>query len=516
MKRTIFPCLVALLLACAQAAMGQSGATDGGDPREAAKDLTQEQLHSVDDLTVLYNLATIYQDSLDMKRLSWTLEQMSRRLPLNGEIRLALAAAYSNLGDKAKAYDTLLRMQQQGFGFNLTNDPRFEKVSDTEVWTYAVANLRANLKPFGDGRTSFALPRGEYLFESIAWDPKRQQFLVGSAREGKIFLADKQGQLTDFISPDAGNGLWGVYAIAADPQRDALWVASTSSPLFSHFKAEDIGKAGVFKFQLSTGKLLDKVVLSGNVSENHTLTAITVSSKGQVFAIDGIRNIIYRVDGKTLKPFMQHPDMVSLRGMTTTPDGNTLYFADYQRGIFGVDLATGKPFDVGYDLSTLVLPGIEALHWYDGTLIAVEPGMNPPRIMRLHLSRDGRSIERFMPIDAANPALPMPTGGTVVGNELYLFADSRRDYYDQYGVARNDHAAAPQSIFRSDLRFAWEETMKRPLAGETPKGSTQHILGQQPAGDPRKLLGKDVGNFGRVGEIPKAKEPPKVPEPKED
>ncbi len=497
MKRTTLCCLGALAFCIALPLMAQTGPVGEQQPQAMASKLTQEEIHKVEDLPTLYHLAETYQGSADMQRLSWTLEQLARAVPMSGDVRLALAASYSNLDEKSKAYDTLLKMQAQGFGYNLTDDARFTKIHGTQVWDYILANLRANLKPFGEGKNAFVLPKGDYLFESMAWDSKRERFLLGSVREGKVYLADKQGKIEGFISPDASNGLWSVYAMAVDPDRDLLYVASTASQYFNGFKAEDFGKAGIFKFQLSSGKFLDKVILPAPADGTNTLSSLAVSKNGQVFAADGINSNIYRLDGKSLKPLFQHRDLTSLRGMTVSGDGKSLYVADYLRGIFGIDLGTSKPFDVKYDPNQMVLPGIDGLYWYDNTLVAIEPGMSPIRIIRLHLSKDGRSIERFMPLDAGSPSFPLPTTGTIVGDNLYFFADSHRNFYDGYGVPKNEYAESPQHVFRSDLRFAWKETLARPALGEKPVGGPMILGADQQKGDPRKLLGEKVDNFGR-------------------
>lgn len=497
MKRTIFLCLGALAAISIQPAQAQPASSRAATEQSITPEtLTEQQIRDVKDTATLYRMATHYQQSNDMQRLSWTLGQLARVVPLNGEIKLALAASYSNLGEKSKAYDVLVRMQQQGYGYNLIDDPRFKKIADTQVWDYAAANLRANLKPFGEGKTAFQLPKGEYLFESLAWDAKRQRFLLGSVREGKIYLSDKNGKLEEFIKPGPDNSLWSVYALAVDAPRDLLYVASTSSAFYKDFNAEDFGKAGIFKFQLSSGKLLDKVVLPRPGNDANTLSSITVSKSGQVFAADGLRNIIYRLDGKTLKPIMQHPDLTSVRGMAVSDDNKSLYFADYTRGVFGIDLGTGKPFDVTYDTSALVLPGIESMYWYQNTLVVIEPGMSPMRVMRLHLSADGRHIERMMPLDAGNPSFPLPTNGTVVGDELYFLADSHKNFYDQYGVAKNQYAASPQHVFRSDLRFEWDRTLAGPKLGDA-KPNAPHVIGNEKPAVRKDLLEKSVENFGR-------------------
>lgn len=136
---------------------------------------------------------------------------MSALHPDSGDLRMLLALTYAKLGDKSKTYDLLLKMKAQGYGVDLKDDPRFEKVTGTEAWDYVVQNLQLNLQPFGEGKVAFELPKGDTLFESIAWDPKRQKFLVGSVRDGQVRIADKNGKLSEFITPADGSGLWSVY-----------------------------------------------------------------------------------------------------------------------------------------------------------------------------------------------------------------------------------------------------------------------------------------------------------------
>jgi len=404
---------------------------------------------------VLYRLAGIYKQSEDWQRMGWALARLSELHPNVAEVKLSLATAYALQGEKSKTYDLLLAMQKQGLGYDLADDANFGKVSDTKIWKYIVEGLQANLKPFGEGRVAFSLPKGDTLLESLAYDPVRKQFLAGSVREGKIYRVGKDGALSEFISPGADNGLWSVYAMAVDADDDALYVASTSSVYFKGFDQADYGKAGVFKFRLSSGKLLEKYLLAPDRNPR-TLSSIA-AGKGRVFVADGVRNIIYRVDGGELKPMVANPHLTSVRGLALSGDANTLYFADYAMGVLGIDLVGGKGFDLQYDPAKLVLGGIDGLYWYDGTLVAIENGMSPKRVMRLSLSDDGRRITRVMPLDAANPALKLPTYGAIDGSGLYFIANSQKNKYDSYGTLREGAKLEPVSVFRSDLRFAWGE-----------------------------------------------------------
>jgi len=464
-------CCIALLLSM-PLALADKPATEAPARRDATT-FTEADVNAITSSAVLQRMIVGYQRLGDDQRLGWTLARLSQLNPDSGDLRMALALNFAKQGNKSKTYDLLLKMKEQGYGFDLAKDSRFAKVTGTEAWDYIVENLQANLKPFGEGKVAFSLPKGDTLFESIAWDPERNKFLVGSVRDGKIQLADKNGKLEEFIAPADGSGLWSIYALATDPERDLLYAASTSALYFKGFRQEDFNKTGIFKFSLSTGKLLDKYLLPVDQG-TRALSSITVGKAGQVFAADGMRNEIYTVEGKSLKLVVANPKLTSIRGLAVSDDGNTLYFADYALGVFGADLKSGTGFPLAHDPTHLVLGGIEGLYWYQGCLVAIENGMSPKRVVRLHLSKDGKSVVRMMPLDVANPAFGLPTYGAVVGDDLYYIANSQKGLYGQYGDLKDKDKLQAVRIFRSNMHFAWAEGgiragMSLPVREATPQ-----------------------------------------------
>lgn len=451
MKILRLVCLLVLM-----APVGVVIAKEGVSPAQAAAALSEEQIRSSTDFQALTRLAAIYQQTGERERMIWAVGRLAELEPGNGELKLALAALHASQDNKSGTYDLLLAMHKQGFGYDLEGDPRFTKVADTRVWEYIVKNLQMNMQLFGEGRPAFSLPDGDHLYESIAWDGKREMFLVGSARAGSVELVDDSGKASPFISADVDNGLWSVYALAVDAPRDLLYVASTASVYFKDLRPADVGKAGIFKFRLSDGAYLGHWLVQGEGA--HTLSSIVVGAQGQVFAADGIRNRIYRLEAGGLKVVMDNPLLGSLRGLALSPDGNRLYFADYRKGLFGIDLAAGRGFELAYDPASLVLGGIDGLYAYGDALVTIANGMSPKRVMRLMLDDSGRGIVNVMPLDAGHPAFKLMTTGTIRDDGLYFISNSQRSKYDQSGKPGAQAELAPVEIFRSDLRFAWDES----------------------------------------------------------
>ena len=450
----------ALLLAFA---LNPAHAQDKKNPAASApaypsdpSEMTEQQIKSGDVPAGLNKLAQFYNDNGDYQRFIWTLQRLIELSPNSGTLKLQLAITYAQLDNKSGAYDLLVRMQSQGYGYDLTDDKRFDKIRGTKVWDYIVANLKANLKPFGEGKRAFDIDAKDSLIENLVYDPKRKQFIAGSMREGVISLATMDGKLTPFITPNANNGLWSVYDLGIDSAHDALYVASSSVVQFKNYKPEDAGKAGVFKFQLSTGKFIGKYLVPGE--GRHILSTLVVGKDGKVFAADGVANEIYKLDAAGLKLVMRNPKLESVRGMALSPDGKILYFADYSLGIFGIDLAKGSGFEVKHNAEKLALGGIDGLYYYDGNLIMISNGMSPARVMRLKLSPDGRGITGALPLDAAQPAFTAPTYGAIVDDHLFFIANSQKSQYDQYGLPLDATKLQPVHVFKSDLRFAWGQS----------------------------------------------------------
>lgn len=388
--------------------------------------------------------------------------------PHIGRYKLEMAAAYAQLDMKREAYNALLELQTQGYAFDIKDDPRFEKVSHTEVWTYTLQGLDANREPFGGGKVAYTLPKQDLLIESVAWDPTRKQLLVGSAREGKVYTVGKNGKIAPLVSADAANGMWAVFDLAVDAQRNVLWVASTAVPHFKGYDAQkDLGLAGIFKFDLKTGKFLKKFLSPSIAGQDFFLSTLALAPNGTLYAADGVNNAVYQVQDDQFRRVFHAPRMSSIRGLAVSGDGKTLYLGDHERGLIGFDLASAKPFDIGVPRS-LALGGIDGVAWYKGELIVVQNNMEPNRVMRLKLTPDGRSVAGLHPIEANKPELTVPTLGTLAGDKFYFIANSQKSNYDRFGLLRDKNKLEATRIYEVAADYSLPSPMGKVPAAASP------------------------------------------------
>jgi hypothetical protein len=467
MKTQSWMFVAALALISGSVAAQEKKASGEASVTQRAEALTEDQINQSHDIASLSKLAQLYGSRNDDQRLAWVLHRVSELTPNSGDLKLQLALVYAKMADKARAYDALMRMQVQGFGYDIGKDPRFVPIQGTKVWDYLVANLDQNNKQFGEGKVAFELPKGDNLMNALAWDPKRKAFLIGSGRDGSIHLADEKGKLTDFIAAGANKDLWGVDALGVDSVHNKLYVTTSAAPRFSGFNADNADKAAVLEFDLSTGKFLHKYTTQ-NEAGKRTFNAIAVSKGGQVYVADGAHKAIFKIEAGALKPIVQNPKLANITAITVTDDGRTLFLADYADGIFGFDLAKGAAFELKYNSEQLVLGGIVGMHWYEGNLIIVEDGMTPKRVMRLKLSDDNTAIVGAMGLDVANDVFTALGDGTIAGDNLYFVANRQDDLYDSHGVLTDAANVEPESIFKSNLRFAWGQSGVMKTTGAVP------------------------------------------------
>jgi hypothetical protein len=437
--------LAAGLALSASPLFAQTG--DGAAPRTALAPFPD--LSQVVDVEALAGAAREAIAAEDWPRYRTIAARLVELRPHSGWFALDHAAGFALEGDKSSTYDALLKLHATGWGFKLVDDPRFEKVHGTEVWDYIVAQFEQNLAPKGEGRVTLTLPGEDLMIEALAWDPEREQFLAGSVRTGGIYLVGKGGKLSSFINTADVPQLWGVYDLAVDAERDRLWVSTMASPMTEGVDGGDYGRAAVLAFELSSGKLVSSHEPPRD-GRAYYFPALALSPDGTVFAADSLNRTVWRVEGEGMRAVVENPRLTRVRAIAVSRDGKHLYVADYATGLFGIEIASGKPFAVGFTRNTSLF-GIESLYSIPGGLVAVQNAMSPPRVATLEMTPDGRNIARLLVVDSGHPEFTGLTRGTLVGDELHLISNTQRGKYTPLGRVAEGAKLEGVKVWTSDL-----------------------------------------------------------------
>jgi sugar lactone lactonase YvrE len=169
------------------------------------------------------------------------------------------------------------------------------------------------------------------------------------------------------------------------------------------------------------------------ITGGHVLGDLAVGPAGDVFVTDSNDPVLYRLrpTSQQLEP-IRNPLFHSLQGLAPSPDGTTLFLADYSHGLLRVDLATNVVTRLD-DVPNSTSLGCDGIAWDRGAIIAVQNGVTPARIMRFTLDPSRTRIARADVLDRNSAVADEPTIGAVVGGEFVYVANGQFEKYDEAG-----------------------------------------------------------------------------------
>lgn len=370
--------------------------------------------------------------------------------PAHGGYTYALASAYALTGDTAGAFGSLRRFAAMGYTAELAADSDFAALRGAAAYAELERRLRANREPVVRGTVGFELPELDLLAEGVAYDPREGAFFVSGVHQRKIVRRTADGRVTDFARLEA-DGLGTPLGIRVDPGRRVLWVAAAALPQMRGYTPADSSHSALLRYRLADGRLTGRYPVPAD-GRAHVLGDVVVTGGGDVIVSDSRAPVLYRLrsGGEALEPLIESPLLTSAQGLALLPGDTTLYVADYSRGILRVDLAsrTLTPLPAPDTVTTL---GIDGLYYLDGTLIGIQNGVAPHRVVRLALARDGRAVTGLEVLERAHPRHDEPTLGVMVGRELYYVANSQYERFGRDGQVSAPDRLRPPTILRLRL-----------------------------------------------------------------
>ena len=266
----------------------------------------------------------------------------------------------------------------------------------------------------------FELPDMRGLIEGIAFRPKTGAYYFGDVRLRCVWLRAADGRVTRFSTPD--DRLLGVFRIAVDEARGALWVSMGALEQMEGFGEGHKGAGGLAELDLASGKVR-RVVMAAVDGKPHLLGDFVQLADGTIYATDTTSPIVWTLPagGSALVPLVDG-GFKSLQGITLDADTRGLFVTDYRVGVLHVDIATKavRPLTApaGADLR-----GLDTLlRTPDGALVAIFNATPRQRILRLTLDAAASAITGI-DVLAADPAMPDATLGTLVGDDVVFVAD---------------------------------------------------------------------------------------------
>jgi len=414
----IWMCGAAFFLAIAQTGF----AAEGGLPASEAFRQLRETLVS------------------EKKRADWTafLASAERlRVFLNGSPAsvLEVARAQLELGRTDEALNEARHFVAMGQSHPVLDAPLFQPVRSA-----IDAHLSRNVAALSIAKPVITLSDSGRLAEDIDYDSRSRRFFVTSILEHNIVALDAAGHSKVFAdSPDH----WPMMALKVDTARRRLWVTEVALDGFPGVSPVDSGRSVILEYHLDQGTLVARYI--GPPGSN--LGDMVLTPHGDPIVSDGNGGGIYRLNAGTLQR-IDHGDFISPQTIALCAGDLHAFVPDYVRGIAELDLETGTARWLPME-NRHALDGIDGLYCHGNSLIAVQNGTSPVRIVAFTLDASKATILKETAIERATSTLGAPTHGVIVGDTFFYIANSGWDAVDDHGAAKSAARLTPAIIMRA-------------------------------------------------------------------
>jgi sugar lactone lactonase YvrE len=288
----------------------------------------------------------------------------------------------------------------------------------------------------------------EVIPEGITIDPANGTIYVSSIALKKIISINSNGAHKDFIKSGQDEFLEGL-GMKIDAKRQWLWVVSNQ-------KQENWFISCVHAFDIKTGIVKQKHIIKDTV--RHLLNDLILHPGGRIYITDTFDSSIFELDPEkqTLNLFVKDPLIAWPNGITCSAKGK-VYVATYSHGLMQLDLPSKKITPLkGYADSTKAY-NLDGLVFWNNNIIGVYNGAKTDKenaIIQYTLNNSGDKIVTEKIIDRGNALFHDPTTAAILGNKLYVLANSYLGEYNANKESAKGISAklGPVTILVYDLK----------------------------------------------------------------
>jgi len=247
--------------------------------------------------------------------------------PYHQGILYQLGTAAALTGRKAEAIENLKKAILIDASFKLEGLADFNAIKDTPEFRSLLELQREWQRPVIHSDTAFVLHDRSLHTEGIDYDAASKTFYVGSIHKRKIVKVTASGVATDFC-PEGIDGMTSIFGIKVDAKKNLLWACS--SPMQEMKEYDSAARSAVFKFESSSGKLLEKIQRP-KMEKDGVFGDLILNKKGDVFVSDSQTNTVFIINEKTrhLEPFFTSPDFWNIQGLSFSDNEKFLFISDY-------------------------------------------------------------------------------------------------------------------------------------------------------------------------------------------
>jgi sugar lactone lactonase YvrE len=347
----------------------------------------------------------------------------------------ALAQLVAAQNDTAALLRVLDRYAALGLGRDVAGNAQLRGYAGLPAFAAAVAAHERHRSPFNAGRTLFTLPDSTFYPEGLAYNPRTRSFFVTSVRHRTIAEVGPAGRVREVL-PRGQSNLGAMLGVAVDAGGRALWATTSGIPQMAGYGEADAALATLLRIDIETGTI-EKSWALPPAGVPKVLGDVVSGADGRIYISDSRNPVLYAFDPmRETFETITSPLFRSLQGIAPTDDANVLYVADYSYGLLRANPASGQVVRVEDAPSTTSL-GCDGIAWEAGSVICVQNGNAPARVVRFDLSEDGGRITNVVLLDRNLPIADEPTVGKVVAGRFVYVANSQWEKYDDNGALKH-------------------------------------------------------------------------------
>ncbi|MBO9499632.1 MAG: hypothetical protein J7496_15010 [Novosphingobium sp.] len=350
------------------------------------------------------------------------LTQLARDYPDSSTVRLRLLNALADAGNTDAAGMAAIELARRGYAFSPQSEGTIAGWLDIDYAQWFASAMQVNRHQIAPSSLLTTVPAEAQLVEGLARDPKSGDLYATTIVSRALFV--KRGEADWQRLELAGAG--SLAGVAWDAKKKLLWVASGD---YDQTPGEKVS-AALIGFDPAAGQVARRLEAGGMVP----LGDVAVGDDGTVYAADPVHGVIYAAGptDQALRQLAAPGSFRSPQGLVPAP-GNRLIVSDYRYGLAVYDMGSGRVTRLSA-AKPAMLDGIDGLWRRGHSLIAVQNGTSPKRILRLELADDWLSIKSVTVLESDAPGWTEPLGGTLDGDRLLYVGTGRWDRFGDGGA----------------------------------------------------------------------------------
>jgi hypothetical protein len=349
--------------------------------------------------------------------------QLDSIRPMHPTFTYNLASAYSLNGKKQEALSVLKTIVLANNAVAFEEDSDFKSIKEDKKFEELLQLKAAQSVIIENSIQKLSLSEKDLHPEGLLYLDKHKLWLTSSIRNKKIVAFDTNGKCADWFN----DCLYSVFSFKSDYDQKYLWVACSAIPEMENFTKEMEGKSEILKIEIATRKLVKRFTVEGN----HVFGDLVVAKNKAVYISDSAEPIIYKIEKDSLLLWKNCRNKAfNLQGIAFNKNESKLFVADYLKGVLVIDVKKKEDFWLDFTEDTSK-KGIDGLVFYKNSLIAIQNGVVPIRIVQYKLNESVTRINDFVVLDNNREIFNEPTLATLIQNKLYFFANSPWKFYDK-------------------------------------------------------------------------------------